>query len=239
MSKLRVLIADDEMVARKRMTRLLGSVPDVELVGECASGDEVLAALEEADADVIVLDIQMPGLSGLETKALLADDAPYVIFATAHPEHAVEAFDVGADDYILKPIEAQRLAKALERARKTLSPTALSSTDPLDRLPVSTRGGVRLVDPDSVSHAVFDGTLVTVHTGGDALLTDMSLQDLSERLDPTVFARVHRRALLNLRRVAQLEPLPTGGYVAVTDDGAKVDVSRQAARRLRKRLGLS
>jgi two-component system LytT family response regulator len=235
---LRVLIADDELVARKRLHRLLAAIPRVEIAGECTTGEEVLKRLEDEDVDVVLLDIQMPGLDGIQTKALMAEDGPYVVFTTAHPEHAIEAFDVGAADYVLKPIEPARLAKALERARKHLESTA-RATPGVGRLAIATSKGVRLVDPDAVTHAVFDGSLVTLHVAGEVLLTEMSLQDLLTRLpNDGRFERVHRRALVNLHRVDRLEPQPTGGYVAVIDAGARVDVSRQAARRLRRRLSL-
>lgn len=235
--KLKVLVADDESVARKRLTRLLSAVPDVELVGECSSGEEVLARLEDVDVDVLLLDIQMPGLSGLETKALLADGGPYVIFATAHPEHALEAFDVGAVDYVLKPIEAGRLMKALERAAERLGPRQVAGAPA--RLPVTTTKGVRLVDPAEITHALFDGQLVTIHlASGETILADTSLQELARKLPEDRFVRVHRRALLNLLQVERLEPVATGGYLAWTRSGERIEVARQAARRLRRHLGL-
>lgn len=238
MSTLEVVYADDELVARKRLSRLLGALPGVEVVAECKDGREVLAALQEhPTVDVLLLDIHMPGLSGLETKALLADDGPYVIFTTAHPEHALEAFDVGAVDYVLKPIEAGRLKTALDRARSRLG-TATNDDSELGRLALPTRDGVRLLDPTAVSHAVFDGSLVTVHCNGEALLTDLSLTELESKLPSDTFERVHRRALLNLECVDRLIDQPTGGYLAITKHGAKVEISRQAARKLRKRLGL-
>jgi two-component system LytT family response regulator len=237
-AKLRVLLADDELLARKRLHRLLSAMPDVELVGECTSGEEVLAAVESADADVLLLDIDMPGLSGIETKALLGAGRPHVIFATAHPEHALAAFDVGAIDYVLKPIEAARLATALGRARTSLAQRAGAPDEPASRLAIPTREGARLVDAASITHAIFDGTLVTVHVEGEALLTEQTLADLEARLPTASFERVHRRALLNLERVVRLLDQETGGYLAVTDTGARVEVSRQSARRLRRRLGL-
>jgi two-component system LytT family response regulator len=237
MSDLRVIFADDELVARKRLRRLLSALPDVSIVAECTDGEEVLSALEaHDDVDVLLLDIHMPGLTGLETKALIADDGPYVIFATAHPEHALEAFDVGAVDYVLKPIEAGRLKKALDRARAADAPRERTEGPP--RLALPTRDGARLLDPARISHAVFDGSLVTVHYAGEELLTELTLTDLETRLPAGDFERVHRRALLNLARVDRLVDQPTGGYVAVTEDGLQVEVSRQAARKLRKRLGL-
>lgn len=257
---LRVLAADDELVARKRLVRLLSAMPGVQLVDCHADAEAVLQALRTGPTpvDVLVLDIQMPGLTGLELHALLPQPAPYVIFATAHPEHAVEAFDLGAVDYVLKPIEAGRLGKAIERARAVVRARARArpsddgdereagedgeAGEPdvvLSRLPVSTREGVVLLDPMMVSHAMFDGVLVTLVTrDGRRHLTDASLQDIAARLPADRFVRAHRRALLNLHEVAILRPTDSGGYLAVTHAGEEVPVSRQTARRLRRALGL-
>ena len=232
--KLRVIIADDELLARRRITRLLSAMNDVELVAECADGEEVLSALEGSDVDVLLLDVQMPGLSGLDAAGLLGPNGPTVIFTTAHAEHAVAAFDVGAVDYVLKPIEASRLAKALDRARDIRG----KASDPVDRLALTVQGEVRLLDPGDITHALFDGALVTVHTKHEAFLTDLTLQELQRKLPAEGFDRVHRRALLNLTKVDRLQPLPTGGYTAVTVGGAEVPISRQAARELRKRFGI-
>ncbi len=238
---LRVLAADDELVARKRLGRLLGAMPGVELLACHADAAQVLAMVQQEPVDVLVLDIQMPGLTGLELSALLPEPAPYVIFATAHPEHAVEAFDLGAVDYVLKPIEAGRLGKAIERARAVVRAKRAPDTEvsPLPRLPVSTRDGVVLLDPSALSHAIFDGTLVTLTTReGQRHLTDASLQELSVRLPTDRFVRAHRRALLNLHEVELLRPTDSGGYLALTRSGDEVPVSRQTARRLRRALGL-
>lgn len=240
---LRIAFADDELIARKRLSRLLEAIPGVEVVGAHEGAKPLLDQLEEEPIDVVVLDVQMPGLTGIEAHALMGADAPYVIFATAHPQHAVEAFELGAVDYVLKPIDASRLGKAVERARehvdrgRTAAPAA--EADPYDRVPVVTREGIVLLDPPSISHAVFDGTLVTVHTtSGDAHLTDSTLVELHGRLDDARFDRVHRRVLLNLSEVSVLRPTSTGGFVAVTRGGAEVPISRQSARRIRKALGL-
>lgn len=240
MLSMRILIVDDEQLARRRLARLLADLPGVEVAGECEGGQEALALLRGADAevDVVLLDIRMPGLSGLETAALLGDEGPYVIFATAYGDHAIEAFDLGAVDYLLKPIEAVRLNRALERARHRLGPQG-SGAPGLVRLPVATREGIVLVDPRELSHASFDGALVTLHLAGRTLLTDQSLQDLEDRLPGATFERVHRRALVNLEKIERLEPLETGGYNARMPGGDLVPISRQAARRLRRRLGLS
>jgi two-component system, LytTR family, response regulator len=248
--KLSVLIADDELLARKRLTRLLSAMPEVALCGECKDGEEVLARVREGGVDIVLLDIQMPGLTGIDAMGLLPKDGPYVIFCTAHPDHAVEAFDAGAVDYLLKPIEPARLKKALDRAKgrdaqkrfhaevERRQQEGAPKAGALQRLAISTRQGIVLVDPLAVSHATLDGELVTVFTPQGEYLTDYSLQELQDKLPGDRFERVHRRALLNLEQVARLEPVETGGYVARTHRGHSVDISRQAARDLRKRLGL-
>jgi two-component system LytT family response regulator len=246
----RVVIADDEEIARRRMHRLLQGIASVEVVGTCKDGTEVLKRVAEGGIDVVLLDIQMPGLTGLEAMALLPEGGPYVIFCTAHAEHAVHAFDVGAVDYLLKPIEAERLAKALDRARSRdvrerfhreakhhRATREGSGAAPLSRLAVPTKQGIVLLDPNEISHAILSEELVTLYVGASTYLTDDSLQSLEARLGGA-FERVHRRALLNLDHVARLEPCPTGGYVARTRRGDAVEVSRQAARSLRRRLGL-
>ena len=241
---LRVLIADDEELARRRLVRLLGMIPDAELAGECRDGAEVLREVARTAVDVLLLDIQMPGLGGLEAIAMLPEPAPYVVFCTAHAEHAVRAFDVGAVDYLLKPIEPARLQKALERARSQDAVRRFREEarlqrqrgPALQRLALPTREGIVLVDPKEISHAVLDGSLVTIHAGGGSYLTDLSLQQLEERLPAELFVRVHRRALVNLAQVVRLEPNEVGGFLARTRRGQAVEVSRHAARSLRKRL---
>lgn len=240
---LRVVVCDDELIARRRAARLLSEQPGVEVVAECASGGEVLARLAAEDVDLVVLDIHMPGMTGLETALQMPEDRPYLIFLTAHPEHAVAAFDVGATDYLVKPVDEVRLKKALDRARRQLdAPPGRDAHDAaalLARLAIATRTGVVLLGPDEVTHAVFDGQLVTVHTRDRAILSESTLQELEQRLSAPHFERVHRRAIVNLLHVERLEPVLSGGYVARIAGGKSVDVSRQAARRLRRRLGIA
>jgi len=240
---LRVLVCDDELIARRRASRLLSEQADVEVVAECASGDEVLAKLAVEEVDLVVLDINMPGMSGIETVMKMPEERPYLIFLTAHPEHAVEAFDLGATDYVMKPVDEARLGKALDRARRQLDAPprrdAHEVSAPLARLAIATKAGVVLLGPDEVTHAIFDGQLVTVHTRDRAILCDATLQELEARLSASHFERVHRRAIVNLLHVERLEPVLSGGYVARVAGGKSVDVSRQAARKLRRRLGIA
>jgi two-component system, LytTR family, response regulator len=236
---LRVLAADDELLARKRLERLLGAMPGVEFLGACASAEELLARLDVEDCDVAVLDIQMPGLTGLEAGALLPEDGPLVIFVTAHEGHALEAFEIGAVDYVVKPVEAARLSRAIERARRRLTPETAPGPAAVgvERLPLETSQGVLLLDPAQITHVEIEGALTAVVSLEQGrVLTEASLGKLSDKL--AGFERVHRQALVNLARVRRLEPAPSGGYVAHLDGDAAVPVSRAVARRLRRRLGL-
>jgi two-component system LytT family response regulator len=249
MTTLRVLFADDELMARRRLRRMLEAMDGIAVVAECESGEAVLAALEHTDVDVALLDVEMGARSGLEVSEAAAELGVEVIFTTAHPEHAVAAFDRGAVDYVLKPADEGRLATAMERARRRIEaararppgaavPMGDAPRPPAARLALEVRGEIVLVDPGEISHALHDGALVTVHAGRSTLLTELSLQELEQRLPPGRFMRVHRRAILNLDRVERLRPQPTGGYLAVTSGGHEVPVSRQAARALRRQLGI-
>ena len=234
---LRVLVVDDELLARKRLLRLLSGMPEVEVVGEAEDGETAAAMLAEEPVDVVLLDIQMPGISGLELSALLDEDAGSVVFCTAHPEHALDAFGVGAADYLLKPVDAGRLREALDRVRKRRE-APVAGDGSVGRLALPTRRGVRLVDRSALRSAVFDGTILRVQLAEENLLVDWTLRHLEDCLGGGPFLRVHRRALVNLDRVDVLENLETGGYLAHLDVGKPVQVSRQVARELRRRLGL-
>jgi two-component system LytT family response regulator len=239
---MRTLVADDEAIARQRMIRLLSEIEGITVVGECQNVDEVLSRVRGGGVELLLLDVQMPGLTGIDAMALLPDDGPDVVLCTAHAEYAVKAFEEGAADYLLKPVELDRLKKAVERvrARRALLDTAPANRklpDGFSRLPVPTRAGVVLIDPKAISHAVLDGVLVTIVTSHGEYVTDAALGELERKL-PETFLRVHRKALVNLEQVVRLEPIETGGYLAHMAGGRQVEVSRQSARDLRKWLGL-
>ena len=232
---LRVLVADDEQIARRRLLRLLAAMDDVEVAGECEDGTEVVERVKAGGVDVVLLDVQMPNLTGLDALELLPDAArPAVILCTAYGDHALTAFDKGVVDYIMKPVEAGRLKKALDRVRERAAPRGPS----LARLAIPTRNGIVLLDPATVSHAVLEGELITITTSQGDFLCDDTLADLHARLPADRFERVHRKALVNLEHIACLEPTPSGGFLAKMRGGQSVEVSRQAARDLRRRLGL-
>jgi two-component system, LytTR family, response regulator len=224
MTRLRVVVADDELTARKRLVRLLEEMADIELVGVCEDAKSVLARVKQGGVDAILLDVQMPGLTGLDAVAMMPAeaDSPYIIFCT---------------------VDAGRLHKALERARARRSagePRRPTRREPegVNRLAIATRQGIVLVDPEEVTHAILEDELVTLFTRSGKFLTDFTLQQLHERLEAHGFERVHRRALLHLGRVTKLVPLETGGFVAEMQNGGTVELSRQSARAIRRRLGL-
>lgn len=238
---LRCLVVDDEATARKRLRRLLSGIDGIELAGECESAERMLVMLEDEDIDVILLDVQMSGMSGIDARTSIPEDGPYVIFTTAHAEHAVRAFEVGAVDFVLKPIDETRLGVAITRAKQHYEKRPARSTEPLPRLPIETRQGIVLVAPDDVTHAVLEGALVTVHVADGAsaraYVTTMPLAELEKRTCERL-ERVHRKALVSFAHVTRLEPQPTGGYLAHMKLGGSVEVSRQSARRIRRRLGI-
>ena len=259
---LRVLIVDDEAPARRRLARMLGRLPDapkVEIAAEASDGLEALERLADTPAlDLAFLDIDMPGLDGLRLARLGLDKLPKVVFVTAHNEHALAAFEVGAIDYLLKPVTKARLAQTLDRVQAQLearakdelvelvelraalarltAPAPAPATTPV-RVAVREGSTTRLIPADRIEHLwAADKYTAFIHEGREQLL-DESLSELELRLGPTGFVRVHRKALVNLEAVTAL--YSEGGRVEVElRSGARVDVSRRMAGELRRRLGL-
>ena len=235
MNELRVLIAEDESTARRRLQRLLAEIGGVRVVGEAQDGVELLEMLRVSEPDLVLLDIHMPRLSGLDALALMDPDGPQVVFTTAYAEHAVTAFEQGVADYLLKPIESERLAQALERVRARIGqPTSPEGAELPTRIVVPTRKGLVLLRADEISHALLEGTSCIVVARGQRFVTDFRLSELERRLPAARFRRLHRQVLVDLERVERLEPTASGGYVAHLAGGFEVPVSRQEARRLRR-----
>jgi two-component system, LytTR family, response regulator len=213
----RVLIVDDEALARERLRSLLATERDVTIVGECSGGREAVAAIVQCRPDLVFLDIQMPDLDGFQVlEAVAMDWLPAVVFVTAYDEYAIQAFDVNAMDYILKPIEPVRFKKALGRALKR---------GPLDRLVIRAGGKVMFVKPGDIDWIEADGKLAQVHVGREILAVRIPLKQLEERLAPHGFVRVHRSAIVNVDRIRELEPWFHGEYVVILKDGTKLTSS--------------
>jgi two-component system LytT family response regulator len=229
----RIVIADDELLARQRLVRLVEAMEEHEVVAVCASAAELLEALQDEPVDMALLDVDMPGTTGLELAQQLEQQGISIVFVTAHAEHALEAFEVGALDYVVKPVEAERLAKALQRVRARVEIRAPSPG------PLALPGGrgIRLLQPDELIHAEVDGSGVVVHTPSGPVHTEWTLAELERRLPAERFVRVHRRALVALAAIEWLES-KEGVQVLRLRSGARVQVSRGGSRALRRRLGL-
>ncbi len=237
-----VLIADDEPVARAGLRDMLADIEWVKCVGEAASGPAALTAIETLKPELVLLDIQMPGLLGTEVVKRLTHH-PFVIFTTAFAHHAVTAFELGALDYLLKPFGPERLGHALERAKVALGePAALPAIDrlrealakgPMTRLFVRSGGGIIPLDVASVSWFEARGDYVAAHVGGVRRLLHLSLNRLEERLDAKRFLRIHRTHIVNLDCVKAFRPQGKGRLLAELLDGTTLPVSRNRSQDLR------
>jgi two-component system LytT family response regulator len=256
---LRVLIVDDEPLARERIRTLLAGEPDVSVAGECAGGEEALRTVRVERPDLVFLDVQMPGLDGFETVARLGElcgaAMPAVIFVTAYDKHAVRAFEVHALDYLLKPFDRARFAGALARARSHIGRKAPAGP-PDDRIArlVAEREGVarrprRLVIHDGgriiflpvseIDWLEAAGNYVRIHAGSESYLHRETLRSLEARLDPEQFLRIGRSAIVRIDQVRELRPWFHGAFVVCLRDGTELQSSRGFSGRLRAFLGTS
>jgi len=246
---MRTLIVDDEAPARERLKRLLADVEGVELVGEAADGLQAVEMIEGLGPDLVLLDIQMPGLDGFEVIEAL-EDPPPIIFVTAYDEYAIRAFEVNALDYLLKPYTRVRLEQAVRRAEAALDEgeAFAARLEPLleslaalghclTRLAVWDRDRIRVLDIDRVDWIGTEGEEVVAHVGEDAYPVRRNLAELAARLDPATFFRAHRSAIVNLDRVQEVIPWFKGSHKLRLTTGAEVDLSRRRARALREILG--
>lgn len=230
----RVLVADDEPTARRGVRQLLAPFADFVVVGECRNGEEVLASLDTLRPDVVFLDIQMPGGTGFDLLARL-ENVPRVIFTTAYDHHAVHAFEVNALDYLLKPIEPERLAAAIARARTTKpgNPTAEPTGPALERLFVRDGSRCWFVPLREVSLMVSEGNYVRLHWGTSRPLLARALTSLEQRLDPGRYFRANRSQIINLDFIESIEPGAGGQLYAQLRDGPEIEISRRQARLFR------
>lgn len=243
---LTVLVVDDEELARVRLKTLLEENGDVNVVGEAGNGIEAVEKIRKLGPDVVLLDIQMPGMSGFEVIDAL-DEVPLIIFATAFDEYAIKAFEVNSIDYLLKPVSRERLGEAIARARGLISDdqgrgretervTTLMRSRVMERLPVSRGKRIILLD---LSDVVWFGSkegLVFAHTRGERFMVNLTMADLESRLDDGSFFRIHRQTIVNLNHVREIVPWFSGKYrVVVNDDaGTELTLSRSRAKALRE-----
>lgn len=253
MTKLRVVVADDERPARAFLTSLLAELDDVEIVGEASSGREAVEVIERCHPDLALLDLQMPELDGLEVVRLL-DDAqmPVVAFVTAYDEYAVRAFELNAVDYLLKPVSKARLEETLTRSRERLDAGAEHRAqvdeaiaqidsrvgrDPLARIPLRKRDEILILPVSSIAAIEAEGELLHITTDkNERHVMTRTLKDLEARLDPKRFMRLSRGALVNVERIERVSPMPGGTYVVTLSNGQQISVSRTRSKVLREQF---
>ncbi len=257
---LRVLVVDDEPLARQRLRDLLSKKPEVERVATAGNGDEAVDVLRASPPDLAFLDVQMPGRSGLEVvRAVGPEQMPVTIFVTAYDRYALNAFELAALDYLLKPFDDERFEQAFQRAIERVQLqqkgqvadrlTRLLQNDPpdttssapapyLERIAVDTPGRLRIVPVEDIDYLTADGSYVELHVAGDAYVIRERMKTLEERLDPEAFFRIHRSIIVRLDRIASLLHRSGGDYTAELQDGTRLKVSRSRRPELEERLGL-
>lgn len=232
---MRVLIVDDELLARQRIEDLLAKEDNVEIAGTASSGSEAVEAIARLKPDLVFLDVQMPGMTGVEVVAAVGENKmPATIFVTAYEQFAAKAFDVAAVDYLVKPFDDDRFAQALRRARERLGEPAKSRY--LDRIPVEARGQMRVVPVAAIDYITASGPYAELHAAGRTFAVRERMQTLEEQLDPAVFMRVHRSVIVRLERVDAMLRSSGGDYAVRLKDGTELSVSRGKREELEQKL---
>ena len=253
MNRIRTIIVDDEPLARKRLRALLAGEEEFEVVAECGNGEQAVEAIESMEPDLVFLDIRMPGMDGFDVLRNLSPGRfPLVVFVTAYDRYAVQAFEVRALDYLLKPFDADRFAETLERVRGRLGSRRDRKPPPelremlevlektraaQDRLLVKTGGRIFFVPMDGILWIEAAGNYVHVHTERDVYLMRMTMAGMEGDLPPARFVRVHRSAMVNLEKIRELVPLRKGDFKIVLLDGREIPLGRKYRAALEKRLG--
>ncbi len=263
---LRVVIVDDELLARQRIEDLLAKEERVEIAGTASDGNTAVETIRTLKPDLVFLDVQMPGRTGLEVvEAVGADEMPATIFTTAFDKFALKAFDLAAVDYLVKPFDDERFAQALRRARKSIElqevgrmtqqllsvlhaapppapPAAAAGLAPaeyLERISVESRGQIRVVPVSKIDYITASGPYAELHVGERTYAIRERMQSLEERLDPAVFFRIHRSAIIRLDRVDTLLHAAGGDYAVRLKDGTELSVSRGRREELEAKLGVN
>jgi two-component system LytT family response regulator len=246
MKPIAAMIVDDEELARGLVREMLSKHPDIEVVAECANGFEAVKAAAARKPDLIFLDVQMPKLDGFEVLELMGADAA-VIFVTAYDTYAMRAFDVHAVDYLLKPFSEERFEAALERARQRigqkmpdpveLAAAARPPSQFIERIVIKDGARVHIIPVARLDYVEAQDDYVAVWTGGKSYLKQQTISSLEAALDPSRFIRIHRSYIVNLERVAKMEPYTKESRVAVLSDGKQLPVSRAGYARLSEMWG--
>jgi two-component system LytT family response regulator len=245
----RILIVDDEAPARQRLKRLLANIERVEIIGEAEDGAQAVALIERLQPDLVLLDIQMPGLDGFGVIEAL-EQPPPIVFITAYDEYAIRAFEINALDYLLKPFSKERLEQAIRRAQEaqrdeqhfdsrfaSLLESLASQGQYLTRLAVRAPNRIRVLNTDEVDWISIKNGQTFIHVGNEAYPIQRTLTDLEARLDPNRFFRAHRSAIVSLDRIKEIIPWFKGSHKLRLTTGTEIELSRAQARILRRILG--
>ena len=253
--KTRVIIADDEPLARARLRMLLADEPWIDIIAEATDGRSAIAAIEKVRPDLVFLDIQMPGGSGFDVIGSIgAARMPFVIFVTAFDRYALRAFDVHALDYLLKPFDRERFRDALVRARERLERSSSGDLErkllalvndlkpnpqPMERFVIKSGGRVFFLRAEDIEWIEAAGNYVKLHVGAETHVFRETMNSLEARLNPSVFFRIHRSHIVNIERVRELQPWFNGEYVVFLTSGARLTLSRGYREKLQDRIGRS
>jgi len=257
---LRVLVVDDEPLAREKIRGMTADDPEVRVVGECSNGAEAIEAIQNLQPDLVLLDVQMPEVGGFAVLEALRDyQLPPVIFITAYDHYAVRAFEVHALDYLLKPFDRERFAAALDRAKRHfrrerrpeetaagLDARILALLEQMretpryhERLVVKSSGRVFFLNTGEIDWIEAEGNYVNIHTGKKSHLLRETISGLEGQLDPREFVRIHRSAIVNISRIKELQPWSHGEYHVILNDGTRLTLSRSYRDKLQSALGNS
>lgn len=252
-AKTRVVIVDDEPLARERLRMLVAGEDWLEIVAECPDGLSAIATIQKLQPELVFLDVQMPGATGFDViQAIGAERMPFVIFVTAYDRYALRAFDVHALDYLLKPFDRERFQQALRRARQQLERRSQGDLERrllqlvqdlkpaphrLERFVIKAGGRVFFVRSEEIDWIEAAGNYVKLHVGAEAHLFRETMNALESQLDPDTFFRVHRSHIVNIERVRELQPWFNGEYVVFLRDGTRLTLSRGYREKLQERIG--
>lgn len=236
-AQIRVLVVDDEELARRNLTLLLRRDPDIESVVECSSGPDAIEQIGKSKPDLLFLDVQMPECDGFDVLELLGGELPAaIIFVTAYDEYALRAFEAGALDYLLKPFDDARFARALSRAKEKLS-HYLPAKHQAERLVVRSHGQVLFLDVADIDWIEAAGYYACLHMGGDTHILRRTLAELEQHLGEERFIRIHRSIIVNLERIRGLELQASGEYEVVLRSKERLRLSRRYRKRFQERMG--
>lgn len=251
--KIRVLLVDDEPLARDMLREMLQGDADVEIVGESCNGREALETIRSQEPDLIFLDVQMPEVGGFEVLASLGKDkAPYVIFVTAYDQYAVRAFEVQALDYLLKPFDQERFDSSWERAKAQLKRDRNGGMDQriialleelkagnkyLERLVIKAAGRIYFLETSEIDWIEAEGNYVSVHSNKKSHLLRETITSLESQLDPKKFVRIHRSSIVRLDFIQEMQPWFHGEYRVILQDGTQLTLSRNHREKLQEALG--